>query len=151
MPQRVTDESKKVLNKRCVEAAVMTGLALNCTINRKSLFDRKHYFYADLPDCTDIKALLKEKRRVFVSGNKEEAEVCAEGAEEDDQEGGRTATGGRWSTSCSRTSVVSGRDLRTISGFKEPKSQPVGDQGWANDLNLFFNRFDQASAPPPLS
>uniref|UniRef100_UPI0037E967A6 glutamyl-tRNA(Gln) amidotransferase subunit B, mitochondrial n=1 Tax=Semicossyphus pulcher TaxID=241346 RepID=UPI0037E967A6 len=38
-----------VLNKRCVEAAVMTGLALNCSINRKSLFDRKHYFYADLP------------------------------------------------------------------------------------------------------
>ncbi|XP_054636213.1 glutamyl-tRNA(Gln) amidotransferase subunit B, mitochondrial isoform X3 [Dunckerocampus dactyliophorus] len=38
-----------VLNRRCVEAAVMTGLALNCSINRKSLFDRKHYFYADLP------------------------------------------------------------------------------------------------------
>ncbi|KAI3374564.1 hypothetical protein L3Q82_021130 [Scortum barcoo] len=40
------------------------------------------------------------------------------------------------------------KGLKTISGFKEPKSQPVGDQGWANDLNLFFNRFDQASAPP---
>nr|XP_008110183.1 PREDICTED: glutamyl-tRNA(Gln) amidotransferase subunit B, mitochondrial [Anolis carolinensis] len=38
-----------VLNRRCVEAAVVTGLALNCTINKKSLFDRKHYFYADLP------------------------------------------------------------------------------------------------------
>ncbi|XP_034257386.1 glutamyl-tRNA(Gln) amidotransferase subunit B, mitochondrial isoform X2 [Pantherophis guttatus] len=38
-----------VLNRRCVEAAVSTGLALNCTINKKSLFDRKHYFYADLP------------------------------------------------------------------------------------------------------
>uniref|UniRef100_A0A4W2ILF4 Glutamyl-tRNA(Gln) amidotransferase subunit B, mitochondrial n=1 Tax=Bos indicus x Bos taurus TaxID=30522 RepID=A0A4W2ILF4_BOBOX len=38
-----------VLNRRCVEAAVMTGLALDCHINRKSLFDRKHYFYADLP------------------------------------------------------------------------------------------------------
>ncbi|KAI3351348.1 hypothetical protein L3Q82_005892 [Scortum barcoo] len=41
------------------------------------------------------------------------------------------------------------KGLKTISGFKEPKSQPVGDQGWANDLNLFFNRFHQASAPPP--
>ncbi|KAI3375723.1 hypothetical protein L3Q82_003727 [Scortum barcoo] len=40
------------------------------------------------------------------------------------------------------------KGLKTISGFKEPKSQPVGDQGWANDLNLFFNRFDQASALP---
>ncbi|KAL2780975.1 glutamyl-tRNA(Gln) amidotransferase subunit B, mitochondrial isoform 2 precursor, partial [Daubentonia madagascariensis] len=38
-----------VLNRRCVEAAVMTGLALDCHINKKSLFDRKHYFYADLP------------------------------------------------------------------------------------------------------
>ncbi|XP_073692603.1 glutamyl-tRNA(Gln) amidotransferase subunit B, mitochondrial [Garra rufa] len=38
-----------VLNRRCVEAAVLTGLVLNCTINKKSLFDRKHYFYADMP------------------------------------------------------------------------------------------------------
>ncbi|KAI3351116.1 hypothetical protein L3Q82_005681 [Scortum barcoo] len=44
------------------------------------------------------------------------------------------------------------KGLKTISGFKVPKSQPVGDRGWANDLNLFFNRFDQASAPPgPVS
>ncbi|XP_039606188.1 glutamyl-tRNA(Gln) amidotransferase subunit B, mitochondrial isoform X2 [Polypterus senegalus] len=39
----------QVINRRCVEAAVMTSLALNCSINKKSLFDRKHYFYADLP------------------------------------------------------------------------------------------------------
>ncbi|XP_071489658.1 glutamyl-tRNA(Gln) amidotransferase subunit B, mitochondrial-like [Diadema antillarum] len=38
-----------VLNKRCVEDGVLTALALSCKINRKSVFDRKHYFYADLP------------------------------------------------------------------------------------------------------
>jgi len=38
-----------VLNRRCVEAGVMTSLALGCTINHTSFFDRKHYFYSDLP------------------------------------------------------------------------------------------------------
>ncbi|XP_033742388.1 glutamyl-tRNA(Gln) amidotransferase subunit B, mitochondrial-like [Pecten maximus] len=37
------------INKRCVEAGVQTALALNCHVNRVSKFDRKHYFYADLP------------------------------------------------------------------------------------------------------
>ncbi|XP_029172673.1 glutamyl-tRNA(Gln) amidotransferase subunit B, mitochondrial isoform X2 [Nylanderia fulva] len=39
----------QVLNKRCVESAVLTGLALSCRLNETSLFERKHYFYADLP------------------------------------------------------------------------------------------------------
>ena len=39
----------QVLNKHCVEAGVLTALALSCQINKRSLFDRKHYFYADLP------------------------------------------------------------------------------------------------------
>ena len=38
-----------VLNKFCVDQAVKTGLGLNATINRRSVFDRKSYFYADLP------------------------------------------------------------------------------------------------------
>lgn len=38
-----------VLNRRCVEAGVLTALALSCTVNPVSLFDRKHYFYSDLP------------------------------------------------------------------------------------------------------
>lgn len=38
-----------VLNRRCVEAGVLTSLALNCRVNPVSYFDRKHYFYADLP------------------------------------------------------------------------------------------------------
>src|SRR5580698_6809746 len=38
-----------VLNRICVEQAVKTGLGLNATINKVSRFDRKNYFYADLP------------------------------------------------------------------------------------------------------
>jgi aspartyl-tRNA(Asn)/glutamyl-tRNA(Gln) amidotransferase subunit B len=38
-----------VINKKCVEQAVKTGLGLNAKINKKSVFDRKNYFYPDLP------------------------------------------------------------------------------------------------------
>lgn len=38
-----------VLNRKCVELGVMTALALSCRVNEISSFDRKHYFYADLP------------------------------------------------------------------------------------------------------
>jgi aspartyl-tRNA(Asn)/glutamyl-tRNA(Gln) amidotransferase subunit B len=38
-----------VINAHCVEQAVRTGLGLNARINLRSVFDRKNYFYADLP------------------------------------------------------------------------------------------------------
>ena len=38
-----------VINRACVEQAVKTGLGLNATINEVSVFDRKNYFYPDLP------------------------------------------------------------------------------------------------------
>ena len=38
-----------VLNRTCVAQAIRTGLGLNAQINLKSRFDRKNYFYADLP------------------------------------------------------------------------------------------------------
>ncbi|KFL90797.1 Aspartyl-tRNA(Asn) amidotransferase subunit B Glutamyl-tRNA(Gln) amidotransferase subunit B [Acetobacter malorum] len=38
-----------VINKECVAQAVRTGLGLNARINLESRFDRKNYFYADLP------------------------------------------------------------------------------------------------------
>ena len=38
-----------VINKFCVEQAIKTGLGLNAKINSFSKFDRKNYFYADLP------------------------------------------------------------------------------------------------------
>jgi aspartyl-tRNA(Asn)/glutamyl-tRNA(Gln) amidotransferase subunit B len=38
-----------VINAHCVEQAVRTGLGLKAKINKKSVFDRKNYFYPDLP------------------------------------------------------------------------------------------------------
>ena len=38
-----------VVNRRAVEMAILTGLALNCTINPENVFARKSYFYPDLP------------------------------------------------------------------------------------------------------
>lgn len=38
-----------VLNEKCVEQAVRTGLGLNAQVNKKSIFARKNYFYPDLP------------------------------------------------------------------------------------------------------
>ncbi|MDZ4868059.1 MAG: Asp-tRNA(Asn)/Glu-tRNA(Gln) amidotransferase subunit GatB [Alphaproteobacteria bacterium] len=38
-----------VINKYCVEQAVKTGLGLKAAINKRSIFDRKNYFYPDLP------------------------------------------------------------------------------------------------------
>lgn len=46
-----------VVNKRVVEFAVRTGLALNCEITQYNKFDRKNYFYPDLPKAYQISQL----------------------------------------------------------------------------------------------
>ena len=38
-----------VLNKECVNMAILTGLALHSEIPNRCKFDRKQYFYPDLP------------------------------------------------------------------------------------------------------
>jgi len=38
-----------VINEFCIMQAVKTGIGLNAKINKRSIFDRKNYFYADLP------------------------------------------------------------------------------------------------------
>ena len=39
----------QTINRRCVEAAVQTSVSLSAQFNLLSYFDRKHYFYPDLP------------------------------------------------------------------------------------------------------
>src|SRR5258705_5176074 len=46
-----------VPNKECIRQAVRTGMALEAVINRSSPFDRKTYFYADLPQGYQISQL----------------------------------------------------------------------------------------------
>ncbi len=41
--------SLPVINGRAVELMAMTGVALNCQVNHDTFFDRKNYFYIDLP------------------------------------------------------------------------------------------------------
>ena len=56
-----------VINKYCVEQAVKTGVGLNAKINNYSVFDRKNYFYADLPQGYQIsqyKYPIEEKEKL---------------------------------------------------------------------------------------
>jgi aspartyl-tRNA(Asn)/glutamyl-tRNA(Gln) amidotransferase subunit B len=46
------------LNEYCVEQAIRTGLGLNAQINKTSVFERKNYFYPDLPQGYQISQFL---------------------------------------------------------------------------------------------
>ena len=47
-----------VINEMAIEQAVRTGLGLRAVINRTSVFERKNYFYADLPQGYQISQFL---------------------------------------------------------------------------------------------
>ena len=46
-----------VINQECVAQAIRTGLGLKAQINKHSVFDRKNYFYPDLPQGYQILAV----------------------------------------------------------------------------------------------
>ena len=64
-----------VLNRRCVEAGVKTALVLGCHVNQVSYFDRKHYFYADLPAGYQI---TQQRQALAVSGVLRYPVLCQE-------------------------------------------------------------------------
>ncbi|KAI3354787.1 hypothetical protein L3Q82_004534 [Scortum barcoo] len=77
----------------------------------------------------DIKALLKEKRRAFVSGNKEELKSVQRELRRMIRKG-KNSYRRKMEHQLQQNNVCGvWKGLKTISGFKEPKSQPVGDQG----------------------
>ena len=59
------------LNKYCVEQTIKTGLAFNGNINKRSMFERKHYFYPDMPQGYQI----TQQRLPIVTGGKVKIEV----------------------------------------------------------------------------
>jgi aspartyl-tRNA(Asn)/glutamyl-tRNA(Gln) amidotransferase subunit B len=61
--------SKPVLNKKALDFAVMLSLALNCNVSKESRFDRKTYFYPDLPknyQITQYHSPISENGKVLV-------------------------------------------------------------------------------------
>src|SRR6201996_2116965 len=69
-----------VINEECVKQAVRTGLGLNAKINLRSVFDRKNYFYPDLPQGYQI--------------SQYKSPIVGEGEVTLELDGGRTATVG---------------------------------------------------------
>ena len=76
-----------VINEECVRQAVRTGLGLKAKINKRSIFDRKNYFYPDLPQGYQIsqyKDPIVGEGKIVVSvgpdrqGNFEETEIGIE-------------------------------------------------------------------------
>ena len=53
-----------VINEFCVKQAIKTGIGLNAKINKHSVFDRKNYFYADLPQAVSYTHLTLPTKRI---------------------------------------------------------------------------------------
>ena len=74
-----------VPNRECIRQAVRTGMAIGATINKWSRFDRKNYFYADLPQGYQISQLyhpiVGEGAITVLTDDKDEASAVTIGVE----------------------------------------------------------------------
>ncbi|MDD9331807.1 MAG: Asp-tRNA(Asn)/Glu-tRNA(Gln) amidotransferase subunit GatB [Wolbachia sp.] len=75
-----------ILNYYCIERAIRTGLALSAEINKNSYFDRKNYFYPDLPQGYQITQFFEpivKNGRIFINDNKKEIRIARIHLEQD--------------------------------------------------------------------
>jgi len=77
-----------VLNKKVVDFAIKLGLALHCTIKKKSIFARKNYYYPDLPKGYQISQYEEPICEhgyldIYVDGNKKRIRILRVHMEED--------------------------------------------------------------------
>ena len=70
-----------VINEECVRQAVRTGLGLKAQINKRSIFDRKNYFYPDLPQgyqISQFKDPIVGEGKVYLDMGEETIEIGIE-------------------------------------------------------------------------
>ncbi|OCA05939.1 Asp-tRNA(Asn)/Glu-tRNA(Gln) amidotransferase subunit GatB [Wolbachia endosymbiont of Trichogramma pretiosum] len=75
-----------ILNYFCIEQAIRTGLALSAEINKCSYFDRKNYFYPDLPQGYQITQFFEpivKNGKVFIKNNEKEIRIARIHLEQD--------------------------------------------------------------------
>ena len=131
-----------VINEECVRQAVRTGLGLNAQINLRSVFDRKNYFYPDLPQGYQI--------------SQYKSPIVGEGEVVVELDGGETATIGH-------RAAASGAGRRQVAARPEPdhvlcRPQPLRRGADGDRLQARHPRCragqglcDQAALDPALS
>ncbi|WP_353276464.1 Asp-tRNA(Asn)/Glu-tRNA(Gln) amidotransferase subunit GatB [Wolbachia endosymbiont (group B) of Villa cingulata] len=75
-----------ILNYFCIEQAIRTGLAISAEINKCSYFDRKNYFYPDLPQGYQITQFFEpivKNGKVFINNNEKEIRIARIHLEQD--------------------------------------------------------------------
>ncbi|QKF63000.1 Glu-tRNA(Gln) amidotransferase, subunit B [Campylobacter mucosalis] len=110
-----------VLNKEAVKKAISFGTAVNATINKKSIFNRKNYFYPDLPKAYQISQFevpIVENGELFIEVNGEKKRIGITRAHLEEDAGKNIHEGARSLVDLNRAGtplleIVSEPDLRS--------------------------------------